>query len=199
MRKQRFSGILKSFGQYCLLDLLLFDRINNYAVTFKANTKHLVSPFFKKATQFGPIMKLSVTGLKAVVMIASLAVLTSCVSKKKYEEAMTRAAAEKSALESALSEARAQNDQLQADFEELEGNLSMSKEEIQTLSAKIAANNKKIEMLKDAIAEAFETYDEEDVKVELRDGKLYMTMANSILFDAGEDHLSDTSQKQSDR
>lgn len=138
-------------------------------------------------------MKLSVTGLKAVVMLASLAVLTSCISKKKYEEAMTRAAAEKSALESALSDARAQNDELQADFEELEGNLNMSKEEIQTLSGEIAAEKEKIDMLKDAISEAFEMYDEEDVKVELRDGKLYMTMANSILFDAGRDKIQEES------
>ncbi len=152
------------------------------------------TPFSQRITQFGPIMKLTVIGMKAVVVIASLAMLTSCVSKKKYEEAMTRAAAEKSALESALAEARAENDALQADFEDLEGNLSMSKEEIQTLSSKIAANNKKIEMLKDAIAEAFETYNEDDVKVELRDGKLYMTMANSILFDAGRDRLTDESK-----
>lgn len=139
-------------------------------------------------------MKLSVTGMKMVVMLASLAMLTSCISKKKYEEAMTRAAAEKSALESALSDSRSQNDELQSDFDELEGNLNMSKEEIQELSSKIAADNKKIDMLKDAIAEAFEIYDEDDVQVELRDGKLYMTMANSILFDAGRDKIADESK-----
>ncbi|MDP5172531.1 MAG: OmpA family protein [Bacteroidia bacterium] len=140
-------------------------------------------------------MNLSASVLKVVVIFASLAVLTSCVSKKKYEEAMTRAAAEKSALESALSDARAKNDQLAADFSDLEKNLSMSKEEIQSLSSTIATNNKKIEMLKDAISEAFETYDADDVKVELRNGKLYITMANSILFDAGRDKLAGESKE----
>lgn len=140
-------------------------------------------------------MKLSATALKAVGIIASLALMTSCISKKKYEEAMTRAAAEKSALESALSQSRAENDQLKGEFAALESNLSMSKQEITALSATIAKNSEKIEMLKDAIAEAFEVYDPNAVQVELRNGKLYITMANSILFDAGSDKLAKESQQ----
>lgn len=139
-------------------------------------------------------MNLSASVLKGVVIIAAMATLTSCVSKKKYEEAMTRAAAEKSALESALAESRQETDDLQADFDELQQNLNMSKEEIAELSQTIATNNEKIETLKDAIAEAFETYDQDDVSVELRNGKLYITMNNSILFEAGRDRLNDESK-----
>ncbi len=139
-------------------------------------------------------MKISQTVTKMVVIIATMALMTSCVSKKKYEEALTRAAAEKSALESALAQSRADNDKLQGEFADLQQNLNMSKEEIQALSTTIAANTKKIEVLKDAISEAFETYDEEAVKVEMRNGKLYITMSNSILFDAGQDKMTKDSK-----
>ena len=139
-------------------------------------------------------MRLSVTITKFLVLVVTMVAFTSCVSKKKYEEAMSRAAAEKSALESALSEAQEENEQLQGEFAELEGNLQMSKEEIASLSETIKQNNQKIQALQDAISEAFENYDSEDISVEEREGKLYITMANSILFDPGRARLADESK-----
>ena len=65
-----------------------------------------------------------------MVLVAATSMLASCVSKKKYDEAMTRAAAEKSALESSLASAQEENEKLQAESEELQKNLNMSKEEI---------------------------------------------------------------------
>ncbi len=123
-----------------------------------------------------------------------MGVLTSCVSKKKYEEAMNRAAAEKSALESALSEAQAENEQLQGEFDKLEQNLQMSKEEIAALSETVKANNAQIQSLKDAISEVFVDFDSDDVSVEEREGKLYITFANSILFNSGRATLTDSSE-----
>jgi len=140
------------------------------------------------------IMNLSVTVSKLIAVALVLGVFSSCVSKKKYEEAMNRAAAEKSALESALAEAQEENEQLKGEFAELEGNLKMSKEEIAELSEQISANNQKIESIQSAISEAFETYDPEDITVEERNGKLYITMSNSILFDPGRARLSGDSK-----
>jgi len=140
------------------------------------------------------IMKFSSTVAKLFVLVATMGVLTSCVSKKKYEEAMNRAAAEKSALESALSEAQAENEQLQGEFDKLEQNLQMSKEEIAALSETVKANNAQIQSLKDAISEVFVDFDSDDVSVEEREGKLYITFANSILFNSGRATLTDSSE-----
>ncbi|MCB0841110.1 MAG: OmpA family protein [Bacteroidetes bacterium] len=139
-------------------------------------------------------MKLSVTVTRFMVLLAATSMLASCVSKKKYDEAMTRAAAEKSALESSLATAQEENEKLKADAEELQKNLSMSKDEIKSLSVQIKESNDKIAQLRSAISSAFETYDKNDIKVEERNGKLYVTMANSILFDSGRDKIKKESK-----
>ncbi|MEO0473648.1 MAG: OmpA family protein [Bacteroidota bacterium] len=140
-------------------------------------------------------MKLSTKATQFLMMIAAMAIMTSCVSKKKYEEEMARAAAEKSALESSLASANATNDSLRSDMAKLEENLNMKSGEIVSLSEQIKANNTQISNLQNAISETFETYDKDQVNVEERNGKLYITMANSILFDAGRDKLQNESKE----
>ena len=140
-------------------------------------------------------MKFSVTVIKLSVLIAAMALLTSCVSKKKFDEEVTRAAAEKSGLESQIAEAKSENEKLQGEFADLEKNLNMSKQEIQDLSAQIKDNNGKIQKLQDAISEVFENYNPDDIMVEERGGKLYIVMNNAILFDAGRDKLTEESEE----
>ncbi|MCI4671370.1 MAG: OmpA family protein [Bacteroidia bacterium] len=140
-------------------------------------------------------MKLSVTVLKITVLVAAMATLTSCVSKKKYDQEVTRAAAEKAGLESQISSANAKNDSLSAAFSELEKNLNMSKQEIVDLSKTIAENKKEISELETAINEVFETYNPSDINVEEREGKLYIALSNAILFDAGRDKLTKESEE----
>lgn len=140
-------------------------------------------------------MKLSVTVLKITVLVAAMATLTSCVSKKKFEEEVNRAAAEKQAYESQIADLKSQNEKLQNEFADLEKNLNMSKKEISDLSSKIAENNKKIDNLKTAISEVFSTYDPSTINVEERNGKLYIAMSNAILFDAGRDKLTKGSEE----
>ncbi len=129
-----------------------------------------------------------------VMVLAAMTVLTSCVSKKKYEEAMTRATAEKSALESSLASAQEENAKLSGQISELEGNLNMKADEIVGLSKKVKAGNDQIQALQDAIAEVFSTYDPKDIQVVERDGKLYISLANNILFDSGRDRLTTDSK-----
>ncbi len=139
-------------------------------------------------------MKLSVSIIKLLVISASLVFFTSCVSKKKYEEEVTRAAAEKAALEGQIAESQAANEKLQGEFDELERNLNMSKEEITKLSGEIKTQNGKIQGLQDAITEVFSTYNPDDITIEERSGKLYISMANKILFDAGRATLTKESE-----
>ena len=140
-------------------------------------------------------MKLSASIFKVVAAIAMVGVLSSCVSKKKYEEAMTRAAAEKSALESSLTTAKEENEDLQGKISAMENNLNMKSEEIVSLTEQIKDNNEKIASLQSAIKDAFSTYDPEDIQVEERGGKLYITMANKILFEAGRDRIKKESKE----
>ncbi|MEL6670919.1 MAG: OmpA family protein [Bacteroidota bacterium] len=140
-------------------------------------------------------MKVSVSIFKFMTLAISLAMLTSCVSKKKYTEALTRAAAEKSALESQLAEVQDEKTNLEGQITDLESNLNMKSEEIVSLSEEIKDGNNKIGQLKNAISDVFTDYDNDEVNVELREGKLYVTMANSILFDAGRAKITEGSEE----
>lgn len=139
-------------------------------------------------------MNLSVTVVKFIALAMIMGAFTSCVSKKKFDEEVARAAAEKSALESALAAAQEENETLKGQFADLENNLQLSKEEIADLSKKIKSSNQKIQALQDAISEAFETYNPDDIMVEERNGKLYITMSNSILFESGRAKLTKESK-----
>ena len=130
-----------------------------------------------------------------MVIGAMMMALTACVSKKKYDEALAAAAAEKSALESQLASAKEQSDRLRAEADQLQKNLNMSAEEIATLSKEVKAGNEKLTALHSAIAEVFETYNPDDINVSERNGKLYITLANSILFDSGRASLAKTSKE----
>ncbi len=59
----------------------------------------------------------------------ALAIFSSCVSKKKYEEALAAAAAEKSALESELASAQEESAKLQEQSNKLQQDFNMSQEE----------------------------------------------------------------------
>lgn len=132
---------------------------------------------------------------KVTILLLAVLTMSACVSKKKYDEAMAAAAAEKSALESALAEANAANEQLKADAEKLEDNLQMSREEIAELSETVKSNNAKIAKLEGAIREAFDTYDQDDVSVGERHGKLYISLANSVLFESGRSRITNEAKE----
>ncbi len=138
-------------------------------------------------------MKLSAMYSKWMVIALVAAVSVSCVSKKKYEEALTRAAAEKSALESSLAASQEEADRLKAESAKLQENLNMSAEEIASLSEKVKKGNGQIDQLKNSISEVFQTYNPSDVNVEERNGKLYISLSNAILFESGQAKLAKSS------
>jgi chemotaxis protein MotB len=138
-------------------------------------------------------MKFNFLRSKWVALTLVAAISVSCVSKKKYEEALTRAAAEKSALESTIAAAQEENDRLKAEAAKLQQNLNMSAEEIAQLSEKIKKGNQQLDQLKAAITEAFPNYD--GITVEERNGKLYISMANAILFESGEAKIAKESKE----
>lgn len=127
---------------------------------------------------------------KVTILVLAVVFMSACVSKKKYEEALAAHAAEKSALESTIAEKEADAEKLRAEAQKIQDDLNMSKEEIAKLGETVKANNSKIAKLENAIRETFDTYNEDEVSVSERNGKLYITLANSILFESGRARIS---------
>lgn len=129
------------------------------------------------------------------LMLAIALTFSSCISKKKHEEALSALAAaeaaKQAALEKQLDDERAAKERLQAEISKLESNLNMSKADIQKLSEEIKVNNRRIESLRKAIADVFSGIDKMNYTITERDGKLYISLANSILFKAGEAAIKD--------
>ena len=134
-------------------------------------------------------MKVSFNLLKVFPLILAMGLMSSCVSKKVYTEDLARANAEKSALESELATAREETETVRGQMSELEKNLSMKSDEIVSLSSEIKKNNEQIAELQNAIKDVFEIYNSADFSIEEKNGKLYLTMDNKILFDSGRDRI----------
>lgn len=122
---------------------------------------------------------------KLFTLFIAVAVFTSCVSKKKYDDAVAAAQAEKSALQSEIASAQEENSKLEEQASKLQNDLNLSSKEIADLETTVKSNTDRIKLLQDAIVGAFSTYNPNDVKVELKDNKLYVQLENSILFKPG--------------
>ncbi|MEZ4688039.1 MAG: OmpA family protein [Bacteroidia bacterium] len=110
-------------------------------------------------------------------------VLSSCVSKKKYDEAMANAAAQQAALQKALDAEKMDKEKLEGELATLQKNLNMSKEEVQKLGEEIRTNNQRIARLEQAITNTFSGY--EGITTERRNGRLYIKVGNDILYKPG--------------
>ena len=139
------------------------------------------------------IMKISGMNKLFVVVLAAT-MLSACVSKKKYEELELAKANSEEALRQEIADRDGQIKDLESKSEKLQGDLNMSEQEVQKFAAQVKENNEKIAKLHGSIAEAFETYDPSDIKVDEKNGKLYITMSNGILFDAGRARLAKDSK-----
>jgi chemotaxis protein MotB len=124
-------------------------------------------------------------------------VLSSCVSKKKYDEAMANAAAQQAALQKALDAEKMDKEKLEGELATLQQNLNMSKEEVQKLSEEIRTNNQRIARLEQAISSTFSDY--EGITTERRNGRLYIKVGNDILYKPGRATIDKDSQGTIDR
>jgi len=132
---------------------------------------------------------------KILFSLLAIILMSSCVSKKKYEELTSAKAQSEEALRREIADRDAQIKDMQSKAEQLQSDLNMTEEEVEKFATQVKENNEKISELYSAISEAFETYDPNDLDVSERNGKLYITLNNNILFDAGRARLSDDSQE----
>lgn len=122
----------------------------------------------------------------ALVLGLITLMLSACVSKKKYDEALANIAsveAQNAALQKSLENEQMAKEKLQGELGQLQTNLNMTKEEVQKLGQEVKDNNSRIARLETAISNTFKGYD--GVKTERRNGRLYVKVGNDILFKSG--------------
>jgi chemotaxis protein MotB len=133
-----------------------------------------------------------------IIFIAVLIVgLSSCASARKYNEAVS----DKKALEQKYSEAQKKNSELQATNDKLEKenqqlksnyqteqtSLNNKQEKLQEMESLIDEEREAIANLKQEVCSALKCFTPEELKVQVRDGKLYISMSEKLLFPTGSD------------
>lgn len=137
-----------------------------------------------------------------LMLLLSGALFTSCVSNKKYLAAQSRISGlqqDSLSLEAKL--AQAQNrlnqlegkvDQMQATNQFTSNQLNQSQEEIasqrrrmEQLQALIDQQKKNTEMIRSKMAEALKGFSSDQLSVATKNGKVYVSMQESLLFPSG--------------
>lgn len=132
--------------------------------------------------------------LKSIFFLLAVVLLSSCVSKKKYDELTAAKEQSEAALRDEIASRDAEINDLKSKSDQLQKDLNMSEQEVQKFAAQVKENNAKIAELQSSIAAAFETYDPSDINVSEKDGKLYITLANKILFRPGRANMTTESK-----
>ncbi len=149
--------------------------------------------------------------LLIVLSLPGILSLNSCVSMKKYNELT----AVNQGNETAKLQCYTDLNRLQADYLELrkdkdsitnassaalnakqyeldlkEKELQDREKRIQQLNAMIDQKNRIVKNLKDKVADALVGYAADDLTVELRDGKVYVSLSEKLLFPSGSDKVN---------
>lgn len=138
--------------------------------------------------------------LPAVIVIAFLGVVTllsSCVSSKKYNASVSRNAQ----LEQRVDELKADNAKLRGNVDQVKATLSNSERDLNTKDRMLADEQRKmrdmkalvddqrdaLRKLKEEVCSALKCFTPDELKIEVRDGKLYVSMSDKLLFPSGSD------------
>lgn len=142
--------------------------------------------------------------VKLLIFTLAIGSLQSCVSKKKYDEL----AAAKEATDQALAETQSQlktleeeKAALEADFEstkadlngkisDLEGKMSGMESQMSQMKEKLNMTEKELNALKEEINGIFGAYANSGLKMEERDGSLYVVTSNPVQYRSGSTALS---------
>ena len=142
--------------------------------------------------------------VKLLIFTLAIGALQSCVSKKKYDEL----AAAKEATDQALAETQAnlktleeEKAALQAEFEatkaelngklsDMEGKMANMESQMSKVQEKLNMTEKELNAIKDEINGIFGAYTESGLKMEERDGTLYVVTSEAITYRSGSTALS---------
>lgn len=122
----------------------------------------------------------------ALVMCSTM--MASCVSSKKYEELQ----ASKEAQERELSASKAKVDELSNSLREREQKLA-------DMERAMNEQNKILDNLKNEVNAALQGFNEGDLSVAVKDGKVYVSMSDKLLFPTGSTKVNPGGKKAIDQ
>ncbi|MBB6611216.1 OmpA family protein [Pontibacter sp. Tf4] len=114
--------------------------------------------------------------------------LASCVSSKKYEDLK----ASKEALEAEQAASKQKVDELTASLKEREQSLA-------DMERKMNEQQQALNTLKNDVNTALQGFNQGDLSVEVRDGKVYVSLSDKLLFNTGSTKVNPGGQKALDQ
>ena len=134
----------------------------------------------------------------AILGLAIAFSLTSCKSNKVYNalleerDNLAQSLADSQerivSLEELNSQLVADNDAMNAEMDDMKADLKATMSKVEEIQGMVAAKQAELDQLKGDLTNAFGPY--EDVGVEARDGKIYVSMPETILFNSGSSYLN---------
>ncbi len=136
--------------------------------------------------------------LKVILAIfISWSVISSCVSKRKYHEALSsRASWEQkyNDLNGNYAKLQQEKQQLAATSSEELNNkqaaLDDEEKKMREMKSMIDAQRNAIQNLKKEVCSALKCFSPDELTIEIRDGKLYVSMSDKLLFPSGSDRVN---------
>jgi chemotaxis protein MotB len=137
--------------------------------------------------------------ISIAILISALS-FTGCVSSKKYKEATARG----QNFEQRINTLQADNDKLKGENEALNSQLASSRSDLQSKDASLADEQKKlqelralvdaernaIKNLKQEVCSALKCFSPDELSIEIREGKLYVSLSDKLLFPSGSDAVN---------
>jgi chemotaxis protein MotB len=135
-----------------------------------------------------------------IAIFISALTFTGCVSSKKYKEATAR----EQNLEQRLNNLQADYDKLKSENQNLQTTLASSQNDLQSKDASLAGEQKKlqelralvdaernaIKNLKQEVCSALKCFSPDELSIEIREGKLYVSLSDKLLFPSGSDAVN---------
>lgn len=143
-------------------------------------------------------MKMSV---RIILLLSVIGIsLGSCVSSKKYKASLSQ----NSVLEQRNRELQASNAKLEGNVNQMKASLSSSERDLNTKDRMLADEQKKmrelkalvddergaIRKLKQEVCSALKCFTPDELSIEVRNGKLYVSMSDKLLFPSGSDAVN---------
>lgn len=140
-------------------------------------------------------------GKITLLSICLSGLLVSCVSTKKYEEAMAWQDKYKQ-LETEYVGALSEKDKLQAQsneelakkeaaLKEQEAALAAREAKMEELNGMIEQQKNAVLALKQEVCSALKCFTPEELQVNVRDGRLYVSLSDKLLFESGSDAINE--------
>ena len=136
-----------------------------------------------------------------LAMFLSFGLLASCVSNRKYKEALSG----KDNLQQQYNSLQADNDKLQRENQFLQASASAKQADLKTketalndeerklkdMKALIDAQRDAIRNLKKDVCSALKCFTPDELSIEVREGKLYVSLSDKLLFPSGSDVVNE--------